>query len=536
MNPVDETSGDDMLPPEEPIETVPPVTDDAALAAPVESTPEPSAPSVTDADPSDEADEEPAAEFHDPRVQGQNEHSDLSKATFRPLKPGQKVDLENSVALLDATIDEFNALVESYPNIDLTQDQLGSKWGEVIKAARRHIQVGNAFISSLYRDDSLWRQSVTSGAEQLAPSRPRLGDSGNPENRLTGVHAMMKIQAVLGMGAVMRIPLFHSGLWVSIKAPSEAALLELERRISNEKITLGRQSNGLIFSNSSIYTTMYLVEFVLAHVYEATYKYEDVSELKSIILISDIDMLLAGMLLAIYPQGYPFQKSCLTNPVKCQYVVEELLDISKLFMFDDRALTDKQRKHMSQRTAKFTLDQIKAYQTDHKFMSQGVVALSDELSMELKVPTIAQYEESGMRWVDDIVKHTDQAFAGTLTAQERDTYILEQGAMTAFRQYAHWIDRLVISGSEKIDDRKSIEESISLLTANDDVFKTYFEGMQKFIDGSTIALTAIPRFNCPSCGAPMSDEDRRHPHLIPINMSNLFFTILGQRIVKVLSK
>lgn len=470
---------------------------------------------------------------------GVNPNAVMTHATSvphkRPLPPN-----ELHLPLPSADIAEQNQLADRYPNgADIASGVAGEQWLQTVVEAQTMFNRGNALLGSLVRDGSLWKQQIQVGAETLSARRPSFGESAENGEKLTGVQAMLKLQATLGLGAVVRIPLYHTGIWVVLKAPSEAALLELDRRIANEKILLGRVTNGLIFSNNSVYQNSYLMNFVLAHVYEASYKYTEINELKSIIKLTDLPTLLWGLICTIYPNGYPFKQPCITDPTKCQHVVEELLNIQKLSWTDDSALSEKQRRHMLRKTAKFTLDEIKAYQDEHPFTKKGTLKLHERLTAELKVPTLEEYELSGFAWVDGIVKSQDQAFGGTIKGEERNQYIMEQAQVTALRQYAHWIEKLVLhdeKGDKVIDDRKTLEESLSMLSSSEEVFTAFFNGAGKYIDSSTISLIAVPKYNCPACGEPMPDEEKKHPHLIPLDVSNIFFTLQGHRISKALQR
>lgn len=482
-------------------------------------------------------------------VKGPNAHAQQDRTVYEPLPKGKVFDPEQAVALLDVTIDEFNELVENYPNMNFGSGEQGAKWYSSLESAQGHLLRGRALVGSLAREASFWRQIVHHNGTTLMAGRPKFGENEGG-NLLTGERAMMKMQAVLGLGAVIRVPLWHTGLWVSVKAPSETALLELERKIANEKITLGRQSNGLIFSSTSVYTVTHLINFVLEHVYEVTYKVDDMSQLKKVIRTTDIPTLLWGMLCAIYPMGYNYHKSCVINPQNCQHVVEELLNLSKLSWTDERRLTDKQRQHMTRRGAKFTDDELKAYQDEHGFQADSYVKLAPNLLMQLKVPTLEEFQLSGYAWVESIVRQADRVFAGNLAGEERNQYLIQQGQVTALRQYAHWIERLVMiddekeysaekpwdDGDEQIVDRQTLENTVAQLAANDDVFKAFFEGMGRYIDSTTISLIAIPKYNCPNCGAEMTDDEKKHPHLIALDVTSLFFTLTDQRINKVLSR
>ena len=456
---------------------------------------------------------------------------EMNHAVFAPAK--KPFDRNAALAVLNANAEELNRLAETYQSLKVLSNETGQDWQETIAAAQGTLLRGMALHASVMRDDALWRQTVTAGAEELQVTRPKFSESGEG-NKLVGEAAVMKIQALTGLGSVVRVPLWHTGIWVQFKAPTEAALLELDRRLGAERIELGRLTNGLIYSNSSVYFISYLVNFALAHVFDASYKYNRPEELKDIIRANDIPTLLWGLLCSIYPTGYPYEQPCLTDPTKCLHITRETLNITKLSWTDNRALTEWQRKQMTRKNQKFTAEELQKYAEEHNFTRDAIIELNENIKVELKVPTIAEFERSGIAWVDSIVAQVDQAFGGTLKGDQRNAYIMERGRLTALRQYSHWINRIVIQGKEIIDDPTTIEDVINPLTGNQELYNNFFNGIGKYIDRTTISLIALPRFDCPACGAPMSEEQKRHPHLVPLDIPQIFFTLLGQRVYKAL--
>lgn len=522
------------------IENEDPQTESGAPASEAASAPEPaqSAPAV--GQPADEPvaqDQTPVAEegfAHIERRLGVNPLAELTREVREPLKPGVRVTPDTALSILSVDIPELNLLADqNYKNSNFVNSEQGEEWLERVVSAQQYFIQGQGLVGSVQRPGSLWRQSVNApGGEQLTAGRPRFEPSEGGTT-LAGEHALMKMRAVLGLGAVVRVPLWHTGMWVSLKAPTEAELLELDRRIAAEKIVLGRQTNGLLFSNSSVYVTSFLVNFALAHVYEATYKFNKPEELKSKIKVSDIPTLLWGLVGTIYPNGYPFNQPCVTDPSKCMHITSELLNISKLSWTDDRALSDWQRQLMTRKTAKFTDLELARYEEDHGFVKYATLELKEGLTAELRVPTVEEYEQSGFDWVDGIVATIDQAFGGTIKGEERNQFIIDQGQVTALRQYSHYIKKLTV-GEDTIEDRRTIQDALATMTADEEIFKKFFNGVAKFMDNTTISVIGIPKFNCPACGKPMEDQERKHPHLIPLDIQNVFFTLLAHRINKVL--
>lgn len=522
----------DTTSPAEPIGEGVPMTDSPTKAVP-------ETPAISEVA---EASEPAANDEQIVRRHGVNEHCELSKPVTEPLPKamqGVKYTRDNALALIGAEISELNAIADTYKQLGLGRSESTIDWLQSVDSASGHLIRKSSYTDALYRDGSLWKQAMTGpGGELLGAGKPGFAEGVEPGGRLVGPQAMMRVQGLLGMGTIARIPLWHSGLWVSFKAPTESDLLQLDRLIANEKITLGRVSNGKVFANTSVFTNSALVNFALQHVYETTYKQVPIDELKTKILITDIPQLLWGLLTTIYPNGYPYKQPCITDPSVCTHVVEELLDIKKLSWCDDRRLNHWQREFMTQRTKKWTDAELTRYREEHDYTSKfGTVELHEGMNMLLKVPTIAEYEESGFAWVNAIVEQVDTTFGGQLRGEERNRYITEQGTATALRQYAHWVDKLIMTdGSGVVDDSATIADLLGVLTSHEQASIAFFKGVETFINNTTISLIGFPKFDCPACGKEQTSEERKHPHLIVLDVGNVFFTLQGQRLEKILAR
>lgn len=442
---------------------------------------------------------------------------------------------QSRLSLPNEDVAELNRLAENYPRLDAAAGTIGRVWLEAFEMAQRHLMRGNVFSEAVERDSSEWRQKVESEGAQLGAGRPRFGGSGGQV--LSGERALMKASSVLGLGSVVQIPLWHTGIWLSLKAPSEASLLELDRRIANEKISLGRYTSGMIFSNTSVYIVSYVVNFVLNHVYDASVKDISQESLKRLIKVTDIPTLIWGLVCTIYPNGYKYTRPCTTDPSKCQHIVTGKLSLSKLSWTDRASLSAEQRRHMSRRNDKFTQEELEKYQNAHTRGGKYQITVNDNLSFRLKVPSIAQYEQAGFSWVDNIVKMLEGSLGVSLKGQERDDYISDQGRLTALRQYAHWVDMIEV-GEDTIEDGESVESVLGMLSSDDEIAKPFFEKVGKYIDNSTLSLIAIPKYKCPSCGGEQEGDvpQNLNEHLLPLDMCKIFFTLSDQRIFRSLTR
>lgn len=467
---------------------------------------------------------------------GINELAELLQDPTSPLDPRRQWDEGERLYIMPCTPEEFNNLVVNVRRLDPTGSVRGQRWTNAIGQGQNHMPRAGTGLDALMRDASLWRQKVRvegPGSLEISAGRPKLGDRKG-DAPLVGEEALQYMQAMMGTGQITRIPLWHSGIWINLKAPTEAQLLELDRRIANEKITLGRATAGLAYSNMSVYHNAFLFNFALSLVFDCSISGFTTEKLKQKILLPDLPLLLWGLLCTLYPNGYRYHRPCIADPTVCQHVTEELLDISKLCWTDNLALTQSQRNHMVRKSTKFTDIELENYISQHRYHGKGTVLVKDvdgnKTYVELRVPTLNDYEQSGYSWVEGIVATTDQAFGSQLGGEERDEYILDQARTTSLRQYAHWMKRINFNGNANIEDRSTLETMVAQLTGDIEAADAFMEGVRKFINDTTISQIAIPTYKCPACEKDQNNpEEAKHPHLIPLDIGAIFFTLLGQR-------
>lgn len=433
---------------------------------------------------------------------------------------------------------ELNSLLTAYPSVAYDEGGSMGEWAAEVAGGAQIMPSGGFMDARAIEKGSHWIQRIPRGAGSgmgiLSPNMHGTGTGSGA--RVNGDVAAMRAQQVLGIGEVRSFPLYHTGIWVTMKAPTAVALLELNRRIGSEKVKFGRMTDALAFSNKKVYRMMYLADFAIAHILSATTAYSDPLELKNIILSTDLPLLIWGMLCTMYPSGYSYHQPCMHDPSACNYVIKEYLDISKILFTDRNRLTEKQLLRLEQRHIRATAEQLADYQADHRFNENAVFDLpgaNGKLKIALKVPTIAEYASEGLSWVDGLHDAIMRAFGSELSGERRNDYLLEAAQATDLREYAHWVKSIGYpDGTEaEAESNRKILDSISGTPGVSDVF---FRKVKDYMEKCTISMVALPKMDCPECQKPMTPDEKKHPYLNPINVEELFFTILGQQVTKAL--
>jgi hypothetical protein len=445
------------------------------------------------------------------------------------------------IASIPCDVETFNTMLEAYPSIDYNVGKPNREWATVIGAGSRLLMQGGFFTKALNRDGSLWAQRVPYGTGTIGATRPRLQQAMEGESVISGDLAAQRVREHLGLGASTNVPLWHSGFWVTVRAPSTAARLELQQRLAQEKIQLGRDTSGMAFSNLSIYMKSYLVDFALAHAQSANVRYNAPLDLKDKILSTDIPQLLWGLLTTLYPYGYPYHQPCINDPSKCQHVVKDVLDLNKISFTDIPRLTQAQLEHMSKRSTRMEDLQLAKYQEDHSYIAgaNGLIELQTKhgkIKLQLKVPTITEYASAGIEWVDGIVNSIQQAFAATVQGEQRNAFIMDRAKALSMGEYSHWVKEIGFEDNVTIKDLDTIRRTLAEISGDPELTESFFTKVTAFIESCSISIVALTRYDCPVCGtSSVNAKDAKHAHLNAIDIEQLFFTTLDQHIAKALS-
>lgn len=438
------------------------------------------------------------------------------------------------------------------PKINLLDSPEGRQWATVLNEGVDLTAANNAFVPSLEEPSSDWRQFVEYNGNELRGRQPNLG-GGASNQVLTGERAVLQILTHVGTGSIFQVPLWHTGIWLTFKPPLETELVELNRLLVSQKIELGRYTYGLAFSNTIVYTLEHLIDFALRHVYDASIKLDvsDPRTLKDLIVTQDIPTVLWGLAGTLYPKGFQYRRACMQDPATCNHVVEELMNIRKLLWVNRAGLTDWQRSHMANwRSASMDLDSVKKYRTEMLGLNDYTIKIHEgtdrEMRIVLKSPTIADYVDSGYRWINGIVDLVEKTLANQNKSDDRQRLITQHGQATAMRQYTHWIraiefDHHVVNNEEihrTVEDREAIEKVCDALSSDDGIRNKFLEQVAEYINHSTLAVIGIPTYDCPACQTTQESHIAlpHHRNIIPLDVNQTFFALLTQRMQRILGR
>lgn len=406
---------------------------------------------------------------------------------------------------------------------------------QVSKATTMEFTHPHSDESPFQRGDADWGQSIEHNGETIRPFRPK---AASMPTTATGDEAILLARAAGRLGTTISIPLVHTGMWVSIKAPIEDTLLQVEHAIERNKVSLGASTIGGVFSASSVYMLRPVINMILDHIYESTFHSLDNADLRDNILITDVPFLIGAAAAVIYPNGYNLSRPCVSDPTKCHHIDTGKVNLGRMLLIDRNKVSVMQKNHLRDINATHTVESLKKYQLDHLAPQHSAFNLNEDIKIHLSVPTIGDHIRYGVSWVESIVSMVDATFKREADEDSRNGYITTHGVTTRMRKYGPWVSKIVLNDTTTIDDRNVIESVLSEWSGDDTLYKAFCKGVENFISNATIAAVGIPTHNCPACKQSPSDSIKVSslPGLIEVEPLETFFTLQFQTLYRILNQ
>lgn len=475
--------------------------------------------------------------------------SNEDKQTLEPKKSEVREDINFSTktkeeytytfSLPPAPLRIFTEKIQQANNIpDLdTKSVEMTKWKKVAEDCVENYTLGGLLQDRVDDSRSEFLQGVEDKDKNLISfSSPKFRKT---DGELTGELAVLKVSKLLGLGDVLHIPLPHSGISVTIKPPTERDVIDFYNSIFREKIYLGRMTQGLTLSNHSVYINNKLFDFIIKHVHSINYSDITKEQLRNYILLPDFHILAWGFAATMYPNGFVYERPCINDIEKCNYVAKDTINMLKLLWIDNTALTDNQKSILSeQRPNKLTVDSYNKYKTDHTKVFSKTVTLKNSMKFHMKVPTFGEYVADGMGWVNKINTSIDNILITDGDENTIKSEMLQQYVKSSsLRQFSHYVDYIEVEDSP-ITDRETINSVLDLLSSEDDIRNELTEETLKYKSDTTLALIGIPDFKCPKCSKEQNPDpiNDRLANVIPLDVMMLFFTLLTLRMSRILER
>lgn len=472
-----------------------------------------------------------------------NPFKEVSDKNFQEFMGEHITNMDNIVIFPPASIREWLYSVANNQDIIDTESDRGKLISEMISEGFKILpasRFGHTPYNEPFEDDQRYFvQGLSDGAKPLKPGTSKV--SSKNLSSQTGEKAALRLNSLLGRSSLFKLPLWNSGFWVYIKSPSDAQLVDLYFALQREKIRLGRDVTGAIFSNDSVYMASMVCDLFLDCVQSTSLQIQP-SELLNYITLPDLQIIAWGLMSAAHPNGFYFSRSVLADDGTNDKLVSGKVRLEDLMFVDKNALSDSQKRHMVKtKPGTMSIDSVNAYQENlFPKVKKDVVLYESEagkLIINFKTPKIAEYIEYGEKWINSIIDSLSEALASE-GDDERNRIINAKAKASIIWQYGHYVESIIFKPNdlnEKVDewdDDDTIDVILRDYSQEDSSFKAFMDGVFKFIDSTPVALVATPTTTYKEDEAMAN----KFPNLIPIDALYTFFTQAAQRVEKVTSR
>lgn len=477
----------------------------------------------------------------------------LATQTATTKIPRSKGGNPDEIEIPAKTRKEIDSRLDAAPNIDLVSSAKQSEWAATLLRSFNVMPMNDFYVDRLDKEGSSFKQEITHSGITMRGSAPTMKQKkGSIETE--GARAILEMVTHLGVGGLFYAPMWHSGFWVMFRPATEDEQIDLNNDIASLKIEYMRQSYGLPLSASGIYSLDKVFQFALDHVYYTSVNSNEmpISEIRNYLAPQDIWSFLWGFLCANYPTGFYYSTACINEPNGCNHVESETLALPRLQWTDDSALSEWQKNHMTSRQPQsMKLEHVKRYQNDCLSMKpKRVVLVPGErgVAITFKPCTLTEYINESTAYVGSIVDAVTAALTTESDESARNRLVNMKIRASYVAQYAHWVKSIEFGDMTEnadpddasvriVTDRMSITNQLRSLSAIDSVRENIMKEVKDYISNTTFSVIGVNSYECSACGT--TNESDQYPRLtsvIPLDMFQVFFSLLTQRLSRIAAR
>lgn len=406
------------------------------------------------------------------------------------------------------------------------------------------------YVKPLKDKDRRWLQSIKYGTKEL-DSRP-LAMSSKATGDIRGDAAIAKFYAKAGMGGYRQIPLWHSGIWVTMAPPSDADMLNLEFMLSEYEIELGRTTNRLVYSNYDVIFTRIVSEFAIQCITNCTLKLNNKNDLLDYIKPQDKYLLALGIIQTAYTKGFEIAHSCantgviVDNKPKCTSTEEATIDPTRLLRVDRSQLTKEHLTHMSNRTpGSMSIDDVIEYQNTLLANEEAVYNIKDSndavvFKATFSMPFLRGIITRGEEWVENIINATQESFTQNLSVEMKNALVETRSKSSLVGLYSSYITKIDLSDegdTSYVTNRESIDRLLNAASQDNVTFNNIMRAAMLYLSNHVVAMAALPNFTCAKCKEDqVKDKEGPFKDFIPLNVYKTFFDLSASRTSKILKR
>lgn len=466
-----------------------------------------------------------------------------------PFKIKNVIDDTNedyAIYTLRGTQQSVYAALERVKDSFFEQDPTAfEKWWSRLSAAQgTYMLHDDQYFDITTRGGAKWRNMLNHGTEESPLYKGLINERGLGKSTSNDSSASFNLlSGLLKLGMSAYTPLYHTGIWVKLRAPTAASFIRLDETIASDKVDYGMRTRGDIFSNDAAIVRKHIADFVLDHIESTTAPKDDPDYLKTIIKVEDLNTLMLAMMKARYPDGYPLVQVCSVDPNECSHTTEGLVDLRSLLWVDTTVLSARQYAIINNVRKRITEEQLQEYQDEFRSGGKGVIHLSTEevvddnivngVTINIEMPTLAKEEDYAVNWIRDTEHEIEELFREKNNPEDRRRKWQDIINTNYFKTYGQYIRSIaIIEAGRKVKefdaerDPDEIDRFFEIVSGEYVYTQQFFKALKKYMAENVVSVVGILNYECPNCGKKHDTRPGKHHIVLPIDMVSTFFTLV----------
>ena len=427
--------------------------------------------------------------------------------------------------LYDRLNQRLNRAVELNKNINFTEfERCVFKYGEdQVAVPETH--------KMQYVEGARWNnniQSPTTAVPIIMPIRnPNYGDA-----KYVGPECVSLVQNRMKIGCKLGVYLPHTGIYFIIVSPGDDQFLDALSIINNQRVNALRSSSGILLGNSNFYINRQVMNLFLDSIVQCSLAAWNREALLGLIDERDVNIMANALGASIYPDGYEYVQACglmKENNKLCDHMTHKLVDLRRLIFVDNSRLSENQKIHAAGALKERTIKEIQDYKDASYIGFKKPYEITEGIEFVYRAQSAMTSIEAGEKWIKEIEAIVDNIIAFREDEDMRNTMIEQRINLTRIREYAHWVEEILVDG-QPITDRAKINKLLNSLSRKKEVVEKVSDTLTEFQRLSSIAIVAVPRLPCEGCQQTNQRDLDVAVHLIPQDAVSRLFTLVRQRL------
>lgn len=430
----------------------------------------------------------------------------------------------------------FRSVAESVTDEDIN-------WLIAIQAATNNAYPGAGLITAAIRKGSQWK-SILENTEPnnhtpLCDYRTAYKIFDQPGMKVSGQEAIEMFTAGTNLGRPVTVPLWKSGFWVKLRAPSAAYLADIDRALAFSREEVGLETFGSIGANDRLIFDEILIDAALKLVTETNVPIASSPlELKEYISYFDIDTLIWGMAQAAFPDGVEIAIPC----PSCKGVSHVKANLLRMRFVDESRLTAKQIRLMSKGIShKVTPTELKEYRDEFAILDTQTWEWNKRV-FTFRSPTIEEYLTSGREYITSVARTLTEVLREDLNDDYRRGQAMKSVLNTEEAcRFTHFVSEIKIPNSNPkgsadnygvISNPKDILQVMRTVSGDFESSNELLVAINEYINDAVVSLIGFPNVPCPSCKKYYLSKSGAETIIVPFNAAVGFFTLAQHKIAE----